>query len=45
MNVNLKLGCYYTLSVNFGMTEIKVQDWTIDEAINSLIKKAEKNFY
>lgn len=45
MNVNLKLGCYYTLSVNFGMTEIKVQDWTIDEAINSLIKKAEKNCY
>ena len=45
MNVDLKLGCYYTLSVSFGMTEIKVQDWTLDEAINSLIKKAERNFY
>ena len=38
MNVDLKLGCYYTLSVSFGMTEIKVQDWTLDETINSLIK-------
>ena len=45
MNVDLKLGCYYTLSVEFGMTELKVQDWTLDEAINSLIKKAERNFY
>ena len=45
MNVDLKLGCYYTLSVSFGMTEIKVQDWTLDEAINSLIKKAERNFH
>ena len=45
MNMDIKLGCYYTLSVEFGMTELKVQDWTLDEAINSLIKKAERNFY
>ena len=45
MNVDLKLGCYYTLSVDFGMTELKVQDWTLDEAINSLIKKTEKKLH
>lgn len=45
MNMDIEHGCYYTLSVEFGMTELKVQDWTLDEAINSLIKKAERNFY
>ena len=43
MNVDLKLGCYYTLSVSFGMTEIKVQDWTLDELNNLEDVKRIKN--
>lgn len=42
MNMDIKLGCYYTLTVDFGPSKITIQDWTLDEAIDSLVKRAKK---
>lgn len=45
MNMDIKLGCYYTLTVDFGPSKITIQDWTLDEAIDSLVKRAKKSHY